>query len=328
MSNDSMKRIRVLARHEYRAAARNKVLAAFLITLVTVTAVSILIGAIDYRSKLDAYNAYKHSAQASGISRVAPLSLQVLSLLRGAIEYIEIIGAVIAIALGYLSVARERGNRTLPLIRTRPVSTFELAVGTALGALALITTVMVITAIIGIVSLGVVASTWITAEEFAKLTLAYIASIVYLTIFYLLGATLTSRAKTSSNGLLVALVVWLVVVLVLPQIGDTMDADNQLPGGLFAAMGLNHTGELQVLTHFTGYERFRNGLEEVSLAKHYERFAFGMLDVKDKYRGFSISRLLHEKRHDIAWMAIFAALLGAALTRAFKQQPALPTGGE
>ena len=41
---------------------------------------------------------------------------------------------------------------------------------------------------------------------------------------------------------MVALGIWLVVVLILPQIGDTLDADNQLPGGLFAALGLGHDG--------------------------------------------------------------------------------------
>ena len=77
------------------------------------TTVSVLVAAFDYQTQLDEYESYKAAAAAAGIDTVAPLPLRPLQLLRPVVEYLEIIGAVIAIALGYLSVARERGNRTL-----------------------------------------------------------------------------------------------------------------------------------------------------------------------------------------------------------------------
>ena len=325
--NSKLRRILTLARHEYRAAARSRVLIALLTILVVVTAASVYVASADYRGKLADYQAYKSAALSGGVKQIAPSPLALLSLLTGAMEYIEIIGAVIAITLGYLSINRERVNRTAPLIRSRPVTAGELAAGSALGAVAVISTLILATTAAAVVCLGVIGNDWINGEQGLKLLLAYVASIVYMGTFYCLGVILTARSRVAVNGLLVALGIWLVVVLVVPQIGDTLDADNQIPGGLFAALTLNHDGEVTILTHFHAYEQVRTGIEASSLAKHYERFAFGMIDVKERYRGLTISQLLHRKWIDITWLVVYAAALGALLRRTLRNQPSIPTEG-
>jgi ABC-type transport system involved in multi-copper enzyme maturation permease subunit len=325
--SDSTNRIMALADHEYRSAVRSKTLIVLLGILIAVTAVSVYIASVDYASQLADYEAYRTAAQASGLARIAPSPLAPLSLLRGAMEYLEIIGAVIAITLGYLTVSRERANRTLPLIRSRPVTSGELATGSLLGALRVIATLVAVTAIVGIVGVGTIGHDWINATQALELLLAYIAAIVYMSAFYCLGAIATARSRVAANGLMIALGIWLVVVLVLPQIGDTMDADNQIPGGLFKALGLGHDGEVQILTHFTTYERIRTWTEEASLAKHFERFAFAMTDVKERYRPFSLPWLLGQTRNDIGWLIAYFAALFAGLRRSFRRQPTIPQGG-
>jgi len=325
--SDSTSRVAALAGHEYRAAVRSKVLIVLLGILVTVTAVSVYIASADYRSQLADYAAYRAAAQANGLARIAPSPLAPLSLLRGAIEYLEIIGAVIAIALGYLTVSRERANRTLPLLRSRPVTSGELATGSLLGALGVIATLVAVTAAVGVVCVGLIGNDWINGAQALQLLLAYLASIVYMGAFYCLGAIATANSKVAANGLMIALGIWLIVVLVLPQIGDTLDADNQIPGGLFKALGLNHDGEVQILTHFTTYERIRTWTEEASVAKHFERFAFAMADVKERYRPYSLPWLLGQTRNDIGWMIAYATALTAGLRRSFRRQPTIPQGG-
>lgn len=325
--SESTNRILQVARHEYRAAVRSRVLTVLLAILVVSTASSVLIGATDYAAQLAEYDAYRAAAQAQGLTRIAPSPLAVLSLLRGAFEYLEIIGAIIAITLGYLSVSRERVNLTLPLLRSRPLTGTELATGSFLGALAIFTTLIAATAVVGVVALGTIGHDWISPPQTMRLTLACVAALLYLSAFYCLGAIATAKAKIPANGLVVALGIWLLVVLVLPQIGDTLDADNQLPGGLFQALGLNHDAEVAVLTHFTGYERIRTGIEEASLAKHFERFAFAMSDVRERYRPYGLSWLLNETRNDIAWLIAYATVLFLGLRRTLTRQPPIPTGG-
>ncbi len=325
--SDSTNRIIALAHHEYRSAVRSKILIVLLGILIAVTTVSVYIASVDYASKLADYQAYVDAAKTSGLSRIAPSPLASLSLLRGAFEYLEIIGAVIAIALGYLTVSRERANRTLPLIRSRPVTSGELATGSLLGAVGVITTLVGVSAVVGVVGVGVIGHDWINLSQALQLFLAYIASIVYMCAFYCLGAIATAKSRVAANGLMIALGIWLLVVLVLPQIGDTMDADNQIPGGLFKALGLGHNGEVQILTHFTTYERIRTWTEEASLAKHFERFSFAMSDVKERYRPFNLPWLLGQTRNDIGWLIAYAAVLYAGLRRTFKRQPTIPHGG-
>lgn len=324
--NSSLVRTLVLARHEYRAAARSGILVALLGILVTVTAVSVFIAAVDYRSQVADYEAYRAAAQAARLDQIAPSTLRPLSLLRGAIEYLEIIGAVIAIALGYLTVSRERANGTLALLRSRPVSANALALGSLLGALAVITTLIIVTEIVGLLCVAFVGNDWPNVGQLVQLLLASAAAVVYMGVFYCVGAVATAHSRVAANGLMIALGIWLLVVLILPQFGDTLDADNQVPGGLFSALGLNRDGETEILAHFSTYERVRVGIEEASIAKHYERFAFAMTDVLDKYRGFSLRQLIIEKRHDIEWLVVYPVAATWLLRRSFRDQPIIYSG--
>jgi ABC-2 type transport system permease protein len=322
------RRVWALARHEYRSATRSRILVVLLGILVVVTAVSVFIASVDYRSQIADYRAYVVSARAGGAARIAPSPLRPLSLLRGATEYLEIIGAVIAITLGYLTVARERANRTLALLRSRPVTAGEQAAGSMLGALGIIATLVSVTGAVGILMTGIVGNDWINAAQAFRLGLAAIAATVYMTVFYCVGAVATARSRVAATGLMIALGVWLLVVLIIPQLGDTLDADNQLPGGLFRALGLNRDGETQMLAHFHRYETTRVGIEEASFAKHYERFSFAMTDVLDKYRDFTLGQLLQEKWHDVAWLVAYPIVALAALWQSFRHQSAIPTGDQ
>ena len=320
------RRILALAGHEYRAAVRSRVLIGLLTILVAVTIASVYIASVTHRSQVADYDAYRTAARASGLTRIAPSPLAPMSLLRGAFEYLQIIGAVLAITLGFLSVSRERVNRTLPLIRSRPVSPGELAGGTLLGAVGLIATLVAATAAVGVGCIGLIGNDWINAGEAAQLLLAYAASIVYMTGFYALGVVCTARSSTATNGLFVALCIWLVVVLVFPQIGDTLDADNQVPGGLFKAIGLNRADETTVLSHFTTYETIRTRIEYASFAQHYQRFAFAMSDVKERYRPFGFGWLMARVWTDLAWVLAWPALLIAAQRRALRREPTISQG--
>jgi ABC-2 type transport system permease protein len=132
-------------------------------------------------------------------------------------------------------------------------------------------------------------------------------------LFYALGSWVSARSRTLANGLVVALAIWLLVVLIIPQIGDTMDPDNQVPGGLFAALQVAKPDEHRVLAHFSTYEKVRNTVEETSLTKHYERLTFAVTGIKDTYTGKPLGLIADHKRNDIEWLAVYAALMGVLM---------------
>ncbi|MEP7223807.1 MAG: ABC transporter permease subunit [Actinomycetota bacterium] len=312
--------VSTLAGHEYRAAARSGVLVLLVLSMVLVAAGSITIASYDFRAQVADYNAYVQQAKAAGVTVIAAPQFFPLQLLRGVIEYIQIIGAVLAIGLGYLSVARERTGRTLPLILTRPVRTRELFLGRLLGAAALIATILAVTAGISVVLIGTVGGRWLNGAELVKLAITFSIAIVYMLLFYALGTWLSARSRVVANGLVVALVIWLSVVLIVPQIGDTMDPDNQVPGGLFAALQVQKPDEKRVLAHFATYEKLRNGLEETSLTKHYERLTFAITGIKDKYNGKPLGSIAYAKRSDIESIVLYMALLSGLMWFGLRRQ--------
>ena len=315
-----------IAKHEYRAAVRSRILVSLLLLLAVVTVGSVYIASVTHRSQVADYQAYRAAALASGLARIAPSPLAPMSLLRGAFEYLQIVGSVIAITLGFLSVSRERVNRTLPLLRSRPVSTSELATGTLLGALAIVSTLVAATAAAGVVCIGIVGHDWVGPGEILQLLLAYVAAVLYMTGFYALGVALAARSTSAINGLLVALCIWLVIVLLFSQIGDTLDSDNQVPGGLFKALGLNRADETTVLTHFDLFETLRTRIEYLSFAQHFQRFAFAMADVKERYRPFGLGGLLARVWTDLAWVLFWPTLLISFQRRALRTQPTFTQG--
>ncbi len=314
--------VRALARHEYRSALRSGVLLLLILSMVLVAAGSVAIASYDFKAQVADYQAYLAQAKASGAPVASAPQFVPLQLLRGTIEYVEIIGAVLAIGLGYLAVARERSSNTLPLILSRPVRGRDLFLGRLTGAAALVTTILAATAAIASLVVGTVGGHWLTGTELIRLALTFGIAILYLLIFYALGTWLSARSKVVANGLVVAVAIWLSVVLIIPQIGDTMDPDNQVPGGLFAALQVKKPDEKRVLAHFSNYERIRNGLEETSLTKHFERLTFAITGIKDKYNGKPLGTIAYAKRADIASLAVYVALLGVLMWRGLKRESA------
>lgn len=323
MTSGAARTVLTLAGHEYRSAVRSRVLILLIISMVVIAAGSITIASYDFRAQLADYNAYVAQATAAGVTSIPPPQLFPLQLLRGVIEYVQIIGAVLAIGLGYLSVARERTGQTLRLILSRPVRSRELFLGRLLGAAALIGTILLVTAVVSLVLIGLVGGQWLSATDVLRLAIAFGVGVIYMLVFYALGSWLSGRSKALVNGLVVALVLWLSVVLIIPQIGDTMDPDNQVPGGLFTALQVKKPDEKKILANFSTYELVRNSLEETSFTKHYERFTFAVTGIKDKYNGKPLSVITSDKRGDIGWMAVYTGLLGLLMWLGLRRESAI-----
>ena len=88
-------------------------------------------------------------------------------------------------------------------------------------------------------------------------------------------------------------------MLVAPQIGDTMDPDNQVAGGVFKALSISRPEQLEFMKTYAGFEAVRGGIEAASITKHVERFAFAVLGIKATYAGLPLGAILTETALDI-----------------------------
>ena len=117
--------------------------------------------------------------------------------------------------------------------------------------------------------------------------------------FFLLSMLLTIALDNSEKALLLTVTIWLILSFILPQVGDTMDMDNQISGGFFASMGMSRDQEKQLLTQFGFYEWLRNGLEELSPLKHFERAGFALLNVKPGFEKNTVWEVMGIKWWDV-----------------------------
>ena len=83
-----------------------------------------------------------------------------------------------------------------------------------------------------------------------------------------------------------------------------MDPDNQVPGGFFKSMALNHDQGLKVMENFKNYELIRTGVEQISVTKHYERSLFALFGIKHSFNDQTLMQVLA-----VQWKNMLSVLL-------------------
>ncbi|MDQ6740698.1 MAG: ABC transporter permease [Actinomycetota bacterium] len=263
---------------------RNRFMIVLFTFLAVVVVLSVLVASADFRLKIADYHRYVDALKAAGSTVTAPPpQLFPLQMLRGGIEYLEIVGSLFAVVLGYGMVAKEKGRGTLQLLFSRPLGRHAFAGGKILAVGVVWAATVTGLFVIITAALLLVGNAPLQATDYLRLAIAAAHTAGYLIMWSLLAMALASITRRTSTGLILALVLWLVVVLIIPQIGDTMDPDNQVPGGLFASLQVDKAHEQAVMAHFTGYETGRDLIEQTSVTKQYERATFAYLGIKNEY---------------------------------------------
>jgi ABC-2 type transport system permease protein len=272
----------------------------------------VLVAAADYRVKLAEYTAYADALRAAGGSPTRPPNLFPLQMLRGGIEYLEIVGSLFAVILGYGLVAKEKGSNTLQLLFTRPLGRHAFAGGKILATA--VVWLAVVLGLFAVIALAVLLAgqAQLGGQDFLRLAIAAAHTCVYFIMWSLLALALASLTRQPASGLVLALVLWLVIVLVIPQIGDTMDPDNQIPGGLFASLQIDATNENALMTRFASYETWRDFVEQTSTTKQYERAVFAYLGVQSQYNQLSPGDVWAATSHNSLWLLATSVFTAAA----------------
>jgi ABC-2 type transport system permease protein len=292
-----------IAKKEYLDAIKNKLFLILALFLIVLTVISIIVASFDFQSKVADYNISVQILKNVGkVAEIPPIpEFYPLTMLRGVIDYLEIIGAIIGIILGYLSVAKEKGKNILQLILSRPLKRSAIISGKIVGNSLLLLTVLLIVEIFIYFITWSLGKVMFLPAEFLKLSLTLFLSYLYILFFYCLSSALSISIKSLPNALIIIFAIWLIIVLIIPQIGDTMDPDNQIPGGFFQSMHIAKPQEKEILAKFSTYETTRNALEESSVTKHYERASFALLGITPGYNGKNTGLIFHDEWKNIAW---------------------------
>lgn len=310
-----------ILRKEFKDIFKSSYFLVLCAALISVMTLSLVISAIDFHARLSDYHHYVEALQqAGGTPQQEPPQLSPLQQLRGSFEYLEITGAVLSIVIGYGMVAKEKYRGTLRLLFSRPIGFLDVAAG-KLAALALAwLVVLAVLSLTILMTLMLVGGAGLSVSELLKLGLSIGDAWIYLVFWGALALGLASLSKRLNTALLLSFVIWLSVVLIIPQIGDTMDPDNQVPGGLFQTLQVDKPHEEAVLKHFSFYETARNVLEETSISKHFERASFAFLGVKKIYDRQPVALVWGDTWKDTAWpLAGVCLAAGFALSQCNKR---------
>jgi ABC-2 type transport system permease protein len=270
-----------IAKKEITDALKNKIFIIILVMLLALTAVSIILGSYQVRASVDEYNKSVEFLKSIGKTDFPPMpNLNPISASKNFVNYIGMLGALLAIILGNNAIASERRNGTLKLILSRKVFRDVFLNGKLMGNLTLLFATTVLSAVITFASLTLIGSVSLTGAETVRMLLFFLMSFLFMAFFLVLGIAFAVFIGNGNKALLLTVIIWLILAFVFPQIGDTMDMDNQLPGGFFAQMGMTRQQETEVLQQFKFYETLRDSIEELSPTKHYERVSFALLNVK------------------------------------------------
>lgn len=300
----------LIAKKEFNDAIKSNLFLVISLILIFLSATSIIVSSVLFQGKVIDYQNTMQAMKASGqILQISPPQFSPLKLLKGFIDYLEIIGAILGIVLGFYSISKEKNKKILQLLLSRPIKKSQIISGKILGNSLLITLTVLSVGIISILALIFIGHASISLTEFMKFGIVMMLSIFYILMFFCLSSALSMKMKTLHQALVICFAIWLVFVLILPQIGDTMDPDNQVPGGFFHGMNFNKTMEHQIMGHFGSYETARNDIEIMSVTKHYERASFGMLGIKDQYNNLPILDIFSQLWQNFLVVIIFLILL-------------------
>ncbi|MBU1306757.1 MAG: ABC transporter permease [Alphaproteobacteria bacterium] len=304
-----------IAVKDIRDALKDRFIILMTAFLLLASLVALAVAAIALKVDVATYAEAKAGLIALGkdASTIPDPAFYPLKLLRGFVEHVEIIGAIIGILIGYRAAASERGRQTLALIVTRPISQWQFLAGKVLAGTAIISSGLILAFVIAGIAVIAISGIVLNPEDIGRLAIVMSAAGLYALAFFLLGFVTALWAKKLPNALLLAFTVWLSFVLIAPQIGDTLDPDNQVAGGVFKQLQIAKPQQVEILQSFSTYETIRNGIEVASPTKHFERLSFAVLGIKDTYAGQPLMPILAEKTSDMIWLLAIALALALLL---------------
>ena len=223
----------------------------FLLLLIIVLATSIILSN-DYVRKVDEFSVrqnetedylrnYAHFNRIQNIIRTVQPPLPFYSLIRGiSLEVnieefdndplpvmfplidltfvVTILLSLIALLFSYDTVCGEKEEGTLKLMLANKVSRGKVLLGKAIGGT--LTLLIPFTFSLGLSLIVILINPRIVwkGSDWGALGLIFLSAILYITLFYLLGAFLSSRHKTSSSSIMTALFIWVLFILVIPSL--------------------------------------------------------------------------------------------------------------
>ena len=227
----------IIARKEFRAAFRNRLFLTITLLFLGLSILSVYIGSTTKRAEMRIYDARVATLQAEGAAVIpAAPEIHTLTILANLTEYVAIVGAILAVILGYNTLIEEKESGGLKLILSRPVYRDQLLVGKLLGNAAVIASLLGLVFLFNLILLIAIGGIWPTLGEVARLFTFTVMALAYMLIFLTVSLFLSIRLNNGATVFLISLTLWVLVSFVVPQMADAMMVNSSVVNSISGAI--------------------------------------------------------------------------------------------
>ena len=227
----------IIARKEFRAAFRNRLFLTITLLFLGLSILSVYIGSTTKRAEMRIYDARVATLQAEGAAVIpAAPEIHTLTILANLTEYVAIVGAILAVILGYNTLIEEKESGGLKLILSRPVYRDQLLVGKLLGNAAVIASLLGLVFLFNLILLVAIGGIWPTLGEVARLFTFTVMALAYMLIFLTVSLFLSIRLNNGATVFLISLTLWVLVSFVVPQMADAMMVNSSVVNSISGAI--------------------------------------------------------------------------------------------
>jgi ABC-type transport system involved in multi-copper enzyme maturation permease subunit len=123
-----------------------------------------------------------------------------------------------AIVLVYDSISGERERGTLRLNMSNPVPRSTVILGKYLGTMIMLIIPLLIGMLFSMIIVAISGKVSLGGSDWVRILVIILLSLLYLSIFVLLGLFLSSLLRSSAASLVLLLLAWTVIVVVIPSV--------------------------------------------------------------------------------------------------------------
>ena len=129
----------------------------------------------------------------------------------------EVVLSLLALIFAYDALAGERESGTLRLVLTHPVRRGHILLAKYISAMLCLFVPLLMSLILAVILLTTSTSISLSIDDFLCIGGIVLSSLVYLSVFYLIGLLISAVTRRTSTALMLSMFVWGFLVLVYPN---------------------------------------------------------------------------------------------------------------
>ncbi|MCD6506266.1 ABC transporter permease subunit [Candidatus Poribacteria bacterium] len=129
----------------------------------------------------------------------------------------QVVLSLLALLFAYDAISGEREDGTLCLMLSNDVPRDTVLLGKYLGGMVSLLLPLMVSLLGGLLVMQLSPGISLKGADWARIGLIFLVSLLYLSLFYLLGLLLSIRTHRSSTALMFAMFLWVTLVLIFPS---------------------------------------------------------------------------------------------------------------